>query len=117
MKKVNHIYELIGHTPLVKLNRMVEEDMADIYLKLEFFNPGSSVKDRIALNMIQQAENEGLLKEGFTIIEPTSGNTETGEEDPEESTTQNARDILRNLKNLGKKNNNNDGDDNSGNNN
>lgn len=78
MKKVNYIYELIGHTPLVKLNRMVEEDMADIYLKLEFYNPGSSVKDRIALNMIQQAEEKGLLKEGSTIIEPTSGNTGIG---------------------------------------
>ncbi len=78
MKKVNYIYELIGHTPLVKLNRMVEEDMADVYLKLEFYNPGSSVKDRIALNMIEQAEKDGLLKEGSTIIEPTSGNTGIG---------------------------------------
>ncbi|WP_026477973.1 cysteine synthase A [Alkaliphilus transvaalensis] len=78
MKKVNYIYELIGNTPLVKLNRLVEEDMADIYLKLEFYNPGSSVKDRIALNMIEQAEKEGKLKEGSTIIEPTSGNTGIG---------------------------------------
>ncbi|KAB3531463.1 cysteine synthase A [Alkaliphilus serpentinus] len=78
MKKVNYIYELIGSTPLVKLNRITSEDMADIYMKLEFFNPGSSVKDRIALSMIERAEEEGLLKEGSTIIEPTSGNTGIG---------------------------------------
>lgn len=78
MKPVNYIYELIGKTPMVKLNRLVEEDMAEVYLKLEFFNPGSSVKDRIALGMIEKAEKEGLLKEGSTIIEPTSGNTGIG---------------------------------------
>lgn len=78
MKNANYIYELIGDTPLVKLNRIVEEDMADIYLKLEFFNPGSSVKDRIALSMIEAAEKEGILKEDSTIVEPTSGNTGLG---------------------------------------
>ncbi|MCC5911610.1 MAG: cysteine synthase A [Clostridiaceae bacterium] len=78
MKNANYIYELIGDTPLVKLNRIVEEDMADIYLKLEFFNPGSSVKDRIALSMIEAAEKEGILKEDSTIVEPTSGNTGIG---------------------------------------
>lgn len=78
MKKANYIYELIGNTPIVKLNRLVDEGMADIYIKLAFFNPGSSVKDRIALNMIEKAEKEGILKEGSTIIEPTSGNTGIG---------------------------------------
>lgn len=75
---VNNIYETIGNTPLVKLNRLANEEMADIYVKLEFFNPGGSVKDRIALSMIEAAEREGLLKEGMTIIEPTSGNTGVG---------------------------------------
>ncbi|AIG24541.1 cysteine synthase A [Brevibacillus laterosporus] len=78
MRVAQSITELIGNTPLVKLNRVVTEDMADIYLKLEFFNPGSSVKDRIALSMIETAEAEGKLKLGDTIIEPTSGNTGIG---------------------------------------
>lgn len=74
----NSITDLIGQTPVVKLNRIVEEDMADVYLKLEFMNPGSSVKDRIGLAMIESAEQEGVLKAGDTIIEPTSGNTGIG---------------------------------------
>jgi cysteine synthase A len=78
MRVANSITELIGDTPLVKLNRVVSGDMADIYLKLEYFNPGSSVKDRIALSMIEAAEAEGRLKPGDTIIEPTSGNTGIG---------------------------------------
>lgn len=78
MRVANSITDLIGFTPLVKLNRSVSEDSADIYLKLEFFNPGSSVKDRIALAMIEAAEQEGRLKPGDTIIEPTSGNTGIG---------------------------------------
>ncbi|MBP1932488.1 cysteine synthase A [Ammoniphilus resinae] len=78
MKVANSILDLIGDTPLVKLNRVVDEDAADIYLKLEFFNPGSSVKDRIAMAMVESAEAEGLLKPGYTIIEPTSGNTGIG---------------------------------------
>lgn len=78
MRVANSITDLIGWTPLVKLNRVVSEDIADIYLKLEFFNPGSSVKDRIALAMIEAAEAEGKLKPGDTIIEPTSGNTGIG---------------------------------------
>lgn len=72
------ITELVGNTPIVKLNNIVPEGAAEIYLKLESFNPGSSVKDRISLSMIEQAEAEGLLKEGDTIIEPTSGNTGIG---------------------------------------
>lgn len=78
VRVANSIDELIGQTPIVKLNRIVEEDMADVYLKLEFMNPGSSVKDRIALAMIDAAIEEGTLKEGDTIIEPTSGNTGIG---------------------------------------
>lgn len=78
MRVANSITDLIGFTPLVKLNRVVEADAADIYLKLEFFNPGSSVKDRIALAMIEAAEEDGRLKPGDTIIEPTSGNTGIG---------------------------------------
>lgn len=76
--RVESILELIGSTPLVKLTRMVEDTMADIYAKLEFFNPGGSIKDRICLSMIEDAERKGLLKPGATIIEPTSGNTGIG---------------------------------------
>lgn len=72
------IDQLIGNTPLLKLNRIVPEDAADVYVKLEFFNPAGSIKDRIALVMIEKAEAEGKLKPGDTIIEPTSGNTGIG---------------------------------------
>lgn len=72
------IDQLIGNTPLLKLNRIVPEDAADVYVKLEFFNPAGSTKDRIALAMIEKAEAEGKLKPGDTIIEPTSGNTGIG---------------------------------------
>ncbi|PRO64408.1 cysteine synthase A [Alkalicoccus urumqiensis] len=78
VKVVNSVTELIGETPLVKLQRMVPEDAADVYLKLEYSNPGSSVKDRIALSMIESAEEQGHLKPGDTILEPTSGNTGIG---------------------------------------
>ncbi len=78
MKIANNITELIGNTPIVKLNKIAPNNGADIFLKLEFYNPGSSVKDRIALNMIESAEKEGLLNEGGTIVEPTSGNTGIG---------------------------------------
>lgn len=79
MKKVgNSVADLVGQTPLVKLNRLVGPDDADVYLKLEYFNPGSSVKDRIALAMIETAEKSGELQEGGTLIEPTSGNTGIG---------------------------------------
>lgn len=75
---VQSITELIGDTPLVRLNRLVPEDSAEIYVKLEYQNPGASVKDRIAISMIEVAEQEGRIKPGDTIIEPTSGNTGIG---------------------------------------
>ncbi|MFD1427936.1 cysteine synthase A [Kroppenstedtia sanguinis] len=78
MRVANSITDLIGETPIVKLNRIVGKSDADIYLKLEYFNPGSSVKDRIALSMIEDAEERGELKPGDTILEPTSGNTGIG---------------------------------------
>lgn len=74
----HNITELVGQTPIVKLNHLVPEDAADVYVKLESFNPGSSVKDRIALAMIEAAEAEGRIQPGDTIIEPTSGNTGIG---------------------------------------
>lgn len=75
---MNNISETVGKTPLVRLNNMVDEDSAEILVKIEFFNPSSSVKDRASLYMIEGAEKEGLLKKGGTIIEPTSGNTGIG---------------------------------------
>lgn len=76
----NKLTELIGNTPIVQLNNFSEEQnlATPITAKVEFFNPGGSVKDRIALNMIEQAEQKGLLLPGATIIEPTSGNTGIG---------------------------------------
>lgn len=78
MKPVNNITDLIGDTPAVKLNRIVPEGAADVYVKLEMFNPSKSVKDRAAFNMIKTAEEQGIIKDGATIIEPTSGNTGIG---------------------------------------
>lgn len=78
MKVKNQVAQLIGETPIVKLNRTVDEDSAEVYVKLEFFNPGSSVKDRISLAMIEAAEQSGKIKQGDTIVEPTSGNTGIG---------------------------------------
>ncbi|MBN9654634.1 cysteine synthase A [Halobacillus sp. GSS1] len=78
MRVVNNIADLIGDTPLVKLNRIAPEGGADIYMKLEKYNPSGSVKDRAAFNMMEQAEKDGYLKKGATIIEPTSGNTGIG---------------------------------------
>ncbi|MDM5331807.1 cysteine synthase A [Ureibacillus composti] len=77
-KLVNSVTELVGRTPIVKLNHVTSENEGNVYVKLEYFNPGSSVKDRIALAMIEAAEKEGTLKPGGTIIEPTSGNTGIG---------------------------------------
>jgi len=72
------IIDGIGNTPLVRLNRLSPEGGATIYGKAEFYNPGGSVKDRICLNMIDEAEKQGKLKPGSTIVEPTSGNTGIG---------------------------------------
>lgn len=77
-KLANSVAELVGRTPIVKLNHATNENEGNVYVKLEFFNPGSSVKDRIALAMIEAAEKDGTLKPGGTIIEPTSGNTGIG---------------------------------------
>ena len=78
MKRAHNVLELIGATPMVRLSRVVGEDTAEVWGKLEATNPGGSVKDRIALAMIEAAEEQGLLVEGGTIIEPTSGNTGIG---------------------------------------
>ena len=72
------VLDLIGNTPMVKLKKVVDKNSAAVLAKLEMFNPGGSVKDRIALNMLEQAEKKGLLKPGSVIVEPTSGNTGIG---------------------------------------
>ena len=78
MKKVNSVLELIGETPIVRLNKLGDKNWAQVWVKLEFFNPGGSVKDRIALNMIEEAEKAGKLNKDSVIVEPTSGNTGIG---------------------------------------
>ncbi|MEQ8156204.1 MAG: cysteine synthase A [Clostridiaceae bacterium] len=70
--------QLVGNTPILKVKNLVDENSAEVYVKLEKFNPGGSVKDRAALGMIEKAEELGLLKPGSTIVEPTSGNTGIG---------------------------------------
>jgi len=72
------LLELVGHTPLVRLQNVVPDGAATVLAKLEYLNPGGSVKDRIAITMVDAAEREGKLKRGGTIVEPTSGNTGTG---------------------------------------
>jgi cystathionine beta-synthase len=74
----NNILETIGNTPLVRLNKITKELLCDVYAKVEYFNPGNSIKDRMALKMVEVAEAEGKLKPGGTIIECTSGNTGMG---------------------------------------
>ncbi|MBO0991457.1 cysteine synthase A [Bacillus sp. SD088] len=78
LRKVESIADLVGDTPLVRLNRLNDPEGAEVLVKLEYFNPSRSVKDRAAYNMIIEAERAGLLKKGATIIEPTSGNTGIG---------------------------------------
>lgn len=73
--RFDNIIQTIGNTPLVRLNRITGKNSATVYVKIESFNPCSSVKDRIGAAMIEKAEREGLLKPGMTIVEPTSGNT------------------------------------------
>ena len=77
-KIASSVADLVGRTPIVKLNNATAENEGTVYVKLEYFNPGSSVKDRLALAMIEAAEKEGTLQPGGTIIEPTSGNTGIG---------------------------------------
>src|SRR5689334_20745003 len=74
----NSVTEVIGNTPMVRLGRLVPAGSAEIIVKMESLNPGGSVKDRIALAMIEDAESRGLLQPGSTIVEPTSGNTGIG---------------------------------------
>ncbi|PAK50331.1 cysteine synthase A [Paenibacillus sp. 7541] len=78
MDVYNNVVEMIGQTPMVRLQRVVPQGAADVYVKLERFNPSGSVKDRAAYNLIRTAEEQGLLAPGGTIIEPTSGNTGIG---------------------------------------
>ena len=78
MKYFNNILETIGNTPLIKLNSITESVKSDVFVKVESFNPGNSVKDRMAIKMIEDAEKEGKLKPGGTIVEGTSGNTGMG---------------------------------------
>lgn len=73
-----NIVELVGNTPILKVNNLTNDNCGDVYVKLEKSNPGGSVKDRAALGMIEQAEKDGILRPGVTIVEPTSGNTGIG---------------------------------------
>ena len=75
---VNSLIDLVGHTPLLRLSRATEGAKPLVLAKVEYLNPGGSVKDRIALKMIEAAEREGKIKPGGTIVEPTSGNTGVG---------------------------------------
>jgi cystathionine beta-synthase len=78
MKIKANILETIGHTPLVRLNKVASEVSSNIYAKIEFFNPGGSIKDRVGEYIVRKAEKSGALKPGGTIIEATSGNTGVG---------------------------------------
>lgn len=75
MKVASHVFDLIGQTPIVKINKMNPNPNVEIYAKLEWFNPMGSLKDRIALSMIEEAEREKRLINGKIILEATSGNT------------------------------------------
>ena len=76
MKIADNMLELIGNTPLVRLSKKINPYPAEVLIKLENFNPMSSVKDRVGAAMLEQAEKDGIIKPGATIIEPTSGNTD-----------------------------------------
>ena len=78
MKYAEHIVDLVGHTPLVRLTSVTEGVAATVLAKVEYMHPGGSVKDRIAVKMIEEAEARGDLRPGGTIVEPTSGNTGVG---------------------------------------
>jgi len=75
MKYLNDVLEAIGNTPLIKLNKVADDSMATVLVKAEFMNPGGAIKDRMALHMMREAEAEGTIKPGDTIVENTSGNT------------------------------------------
>jgi cystathionine beta-synthase len=77
-KPYNNILDLIGNTPILKLNKLTEGFQCTVLAKLEFLNPGGSIKDRIGISMIEAAETQGNIKPGYTIVEPTSGNTGLG---------------------------------------
>src|SRR5579871_1210920 len=78
LRVAENITELVGQTPLLRFRRLVPEGAGEVFAKLEYLNPGGSVKDRAAIGMIQQAEAQGLLKPGSTIVEATAGNTGVG---------------------------------------
>ena len=78
MKYYENVLGLVGRTPLVRLNRLADESMATVLVKMEQLNPGGSVKDRMAVNMVEKAEEAGLLVPGGTLVESTSGNTGLG---------------------------------------
>jgi cystathionine beta-synthase len=78
MQVSDHMIDLVGNTPLVRLHRVTEGIAAQVLAKVEYFNPGGSVKDRIALAMVEDAERSGALQPGGIIVEPTSGNTGVG---------------------------------------
>ncbi|MGH9530857.1 MAG: PLP-dependent cysteine synthase family protein, partial [Terriglobales bacterium] len=78
LRVADDITELVGETPLLRLRRVVPSGAAEIFAKLEYLNPGGSVKDRAAIGIIRRAEEQGLLREGSTIIEATAGNTGIG---------------------------------------
>src|SRR5438132_11525329 len=78
LRVAEDITDLVGETPLLRLRRVVPADAANLYAKLEYLNPGGSVKDRAAIGIIKRAEEQGLLQEGSTIIEASAGNTGSG---------------------------------------
>ena len=78
MKYIDDIRSLVGNTPLLKLNHISPDKNINIFAKLEYLNPGGSIKDRVGLEIIKEAEEKGELKKGYTIIEATAGNTGIG---------------------------------------